>query len=467
MAAIQFSGLASGIDSSALIQTLIDQQRQARIVPLQNKISKYQDTNSAFDELKTLLGNLNSAASKFRELNGGSLSKLASSSDESVVTAVAGSSASNGTYTINVSKLAKNATHSFNDRYSSSDAVINSGINDGASALDRSVKYTIGTGADAEVVNIELTSSTTLEEFVSEFNANSTKAVASVVNVGTSSSPSYAVVVNSLNTGTEEGQVTASVGSEITGNGSFTAATVDQATNASFTVSGISGTITRDSNSVGDVIPGVTLDLSKTGSATITIGDDAEATTATIQDFVDAYNEVVNFIKENDLVVREEDSGEPTNVFGALASTSLDENLISSLRSAFSSASISGGEVNTLSDLGIATQRDGTLLFDTDAFATALSKDPEAVRTITANLGETLSATGTGTITQYTQFGGLIDSATNANKTDISRLQSQISNYETLISKREQSYIAQFARLEQLVGGLNQQQQALASLFTA
>ena len=57
MSSVTFSGLASGIDSSALIESLIAQQRKARVTPLENKISKYQDTKDSLTELKSLLNN--------------------------------------------------------------------------------------------------------------------------------------------------------------------------------------------------------------------------------------------------------------------------------------------------------------------------------------------------------------------------------------------------------------------------
>ena len=104
------------------------------------------------------------------------------------------------------------------------------------------------------------------------------------------------------------------MGSSITAAGAFTAGTLSQATNAAFTVSGISGTITRSSNTVNDVVSGVSFNLSKVGSATVTISNDSAATASTLQDFVDAYNEVVNYVKEKDLDTQEEKNCEVNNV---------------------------------------------------------------------------------------------------------------------------------------------------------
>lgn len=465
-ALINFSGLASGIDSNSLIKAILDSERKARVVPLEDRISNFEDSNSAFDELALLLEKLKTSASKFRAVNGGILAKIGGSSDETILTATAANAATNGTYSVNVSQLAKNATFSFNDRFSSDSAVINSAINNGASQANRTVTITTGTGSNQESVNVVLTNTTTLSQFVDSFNSASAKSEASLINVGTTSSPSYALVINSNNQGTELGQIATSVGSEIqtAGAGAFTANTLNQATNATFTVSGISGTITRATNTPNDVIAGVTLGLQSTGTATVTISDDPDTTLTSVQDFVDAYNDIVKFISENDLVAREEDGEDATNIFGPLSSTSLDESILSSLRSAMVNSGTTGNTVNILADLGITTARDGTLELNTDVFKKGLTSDSEGARALTENLGEALGAVD-GTIAQYTRFGGLLDLAINSNKTLITDMQNRIDSVERSLSEQESTLISQYSRLESLVGQLNSQQGALQSIL--
>jgi len=469
MSLINFSGIASGIDSSSLIKALLDQERTARVKPLQTNIADLEDTNASFSQLKDLLQKLNSSANKFRTISGSAVVKTASSSDETILTGSASNSATNGTYSINVSQLAKNATYSFktnSSSYSSADSIINSSINNGASSTDRTVAFTIGTGSDQEVVNVALTNTSTLNDLVTSFNNSSTKGTASVVNAGTSASPDYRVVINTDNQGLSKGQISVSVGTEITtaGSGALNNNTTSQATDSTLSISGISGTITRSTNSISDVINGVTLNLQSTGSAVISVGDDSNATVSNVQSFVDAYNDVVNYIAENDLVTRQEDSGEVQNIFGALAGTSLDENILTSLRNAISGSGTTGRTVNVFADLGITTERDGTLKFDSAKLKEAVSNDPEGVRTITQNLGDTLAGVS-GTIAQYTRFNGLIDQATSANTSGISGMQSKIADTEKSLSEREASLTAQFARLESLIGQLNSQQQQLSALL--
>ncbi|MEZ4754202.1 MAG: flagellar filament capping protein FliD [Bdellovibrionota bacterium] len=468
MPLINFSGIASGIDSSSLIEAILAQQRSALIEPKLKTKTTLEETNEALSELTNLLNDLNTTVSKFRLVNGGVVAKQAVSSDETKVAATASNSATTGSYTINVSQLASNGVLSFDDRFASGSSTINSSINNGASAADRTVNIAIGTGAQQENINIVLTNTSTAQDYVDSFNSQSTKATASLVNLGTESSPSYGILISSSSEGTELGTLSQTVGAEVqtAGTGAFTAATTDQATDAQFTIDGISGTITRGSNTVSDVIAGLSFNFQATGSAKVTVGVDAESTSSSVEEFVTAFNKIVQFVKENDAVTQGESDQEVTNIFGPLANVSVDENVITSLKSALVEAGISGGQVNVLADLGITTERDGTLKFDAEVFAEALTKDPSSVETITRNLGESLGAVD-GRITSFTRFGGLIDAVENSNKSLITDIESRIQQVETRLLKEEESLTARFARLESLIGSMQAQQSAITSVLAS
>lgn len=468
MPLINFSGIASGIDSASLIEAIIEQQRAVRIQPQEKRISTYQETNESLNKLTDLLNTLNDTVSHFRLLNGGIISKTVSSSDETKVSASASNFAASGTYGINVTQLASNGILSFDDRFSSESEVINSSINNGAAEADRTASISIGTGAEQENIDIVLTNTTTAQDFVEQFNSQSTKANASLVNLGTESSPSYGILISSNEEGTELGTISQSIGTEITsaGTGAFTAVTSDQATDAQFTIDGISGTITRGSNTITDVITGLSFNLQATGSANVTVGVDQETTTSYLEDFVNAFNDVIEYINENDAITEDDTQEEVTNIFGSLSSVSVDENLVSSLKAALTGSSISGGSVNVLADLGITTERDGTLKFDSDVFKQALAKDPNSVQTITQNLGEDLGAVN-GRIAEFTKFGGLIDAVENSNQSLISDIQSRISLVESQLGRQEESLTSQFARLESLIGQLQSKQNAISGILSA
>lgn len=463
MPLINFSGLASGIDTNALIDAISEASRTQRIAPLERQITELTDTNDALSELKSKLSTLQSKIRLFSTLSGGGVAKQASSNDETVITATAGNSARAGSYTVTVSQLAKNATASFDARYASSSTAVLATINDGLPDTDRTATVTVGTGGDMETVNIVMTSTMTVAQWVDQFNTNSSKAEASLVNVGTPALPSYAIVINSVFTGTQKGQVAISGGLEVTA--WATDNTLSQATNSKFTVSGIDATteIERSTNSVSDVIPGLTMNFESTGTATISVSNDTATTSSRIKDFVDAYNEIVTYINENDIITQEQDGSDIKNIFGPLTNTSTDDNAIGTLRAAIASAVATDGSiVRIFADLGITTARDGTLEFDEDDFTTAMGSEPASVDQLLTRFADTTSITG-GTIDVLIRFNGTFDITLNSNKSRITDLNDDVSEAEKSILANEDSLRQRFARLESLMARLQNQQSALTS----
>jgi len=461
MSAISFAGLASGIDSTALIEATSDAARQTKVKPYQKKVSELQETNSAMEDLSGKLDSLKSLLRGFSTLNGGGVYKTGTSSKESIVTATASNGAANGSYEVTVNTLAKNHIYTFDQTFSAAEAALQSTLTGAEPAADRTITMTVGTGTNQETVSIVVTNgSYTVSDFVNAFNNASSKAEASLVNVGTSGSPSYKILISSSYEGTERGSIArTSLGSGLT---NLTAYSESAAANSSITISGI-GTLTRSTNSVADVLPGVTLNLVSLGTATVKISEDAATTSSKVQEFIDSYNDIVKFLDENNQVSRDESGTEVKNVFGPLASTRSDDNALNAMRAAISSTSASGGStVRIFADLGITTERDGTLKFDSTKFQAAVSSEPSSVSSILTTFADTTSLTG-GTIDIYTRFNGLLDVTVNGNKTLITDLNQRIADAERQIAKQADDMKARFARLESLMGRLQQQQSSLTS----
>jgi flagellar capping protein FliD len=116
MSALNFSGIASGIDSQAIIDSTVASARLSRVTPNQTKVNQLEETNTALTSLGDKLDALRTTLSQFSSLAGGGVSKTGSSSRESVVGATATNGATNGSYDITVTTLAKNHTYSFDQR---------------------------------------------------------------------------------------------------------------------------------------------------------------------------------------------------------------------------------------------------------------------------------------------------------------------------------------------------------------
>lgn len=477
MPLINFSGLASGIDSEALISATSDASRATRVNPKKRKVIQLEATNEALAQLNTNLGSIKSILGSFTTAFGGPLAKQASTSDNTILTASASNSATNGTYEITVQQKAKNATASLksNLTHSSPNDPIGAAINMIAPDADRTVTIEIGLGAELQSIPIVLTDETTLSEFAGQINDATTNAIATVINVGTSSAPDYRVVVTTTKVGTSEGSIAISIGSEIALQQIFDDNLISQATDAQITVSGIgsfsggSATITRSTNTITDIIPGVTLELLKeaVGAVTISVSNDIAATSSKIQSFVDAYNELVKYLDEANQIVRNEEGENVSNTFGPLATTRVDDNALSAIRNAISASKYEDGvEVRIFADLGITTEQAGTLKFDPAVLKTALENEPDSVNNIMMTFADLTSVTE-GSIDVYTRFGGIISLAKDGNEAQIKSLNDQIAQAEQNILRQEQTMRLRFARLEQLVSRLQSQQSALSSVIAS
>lgn len=459
MPTINFAGLASGIDTNGLIDATSAASRATRVDPYSKKVSELEETNSALQELSDKFDELKTTLSQFNTLAGGGVSKLVTSSSESVATATATNAATNGSYTLTVTTIAKNGTFSFGGTTGPEEPPAAPKI--GWSATTQTVAggansytFTIGTGVNAETGT--LNGGVTVSAWVSSFNNTFSKAEASIVNVGTESIPIHRIVISSIYEGEEKGLITATAvpeGNQLS----------DPATNATFSITGISGTITRSTNSVSDVIPGVNIGLVAAGTAKLKVGEDAATTSSKISDFIDQFNSIITFVRDNNTISRQETGTSVTNVFAPLASSRVDDGGLSALKSAFSSTvASSGSAIRIFADLGITSQRDGTLLFDSVKFSSAVSKEPSSVSALLQQFADTASLTG-GTIDLYTRFNGMFDTAMNSNKSQITSLNQQISDAEKAIERQADDMRARFARLESTMGKLQQQQQSLSS----
>jgi flagellar capping protein FliD len=205
-----------------------------------------------------------------------------------------------------------------------------------------------------------------------------------------------------------------------------------------------------------------------------------------VKEFVDAYNDVIRLINENDQIQRSQSNkGEITNTFLPLASTSLDNNLVLQLRTALSAvkshsltdaeADEAGLRVRILADIGITTTgknkdgvNDGTLVLAEDSSAgrynleSALQNESNSVSQLLQNLSEEIAGTGK-LIDQYIGFNRLIDTSVNNNSTRIDRLNDEISDAEKFILEQEAQMRQRFASLESLMSRLQNQQAALTS----
>lgn len=462
MPAVTFSGLASGIDADAIIKALIDAQKVQQL-PLQNRVESNKTENKALDDLNTKLLGLSDTLRGLMTVSGGSVSKIATSSDQNSLGVTAGSNAIPSSTTIEILSLAKNTIVSFPDTFSAPDAPMFPGLG-GPTSLD----ITVGSGSTAETKSFAVDNTTSLADLLSKINDQlGGKVRASAVNVGSGTPAQYKLVINSLKTGELDGALSITVPPDIAALGGLQNPLIQQSEDAVVRVQGL-GDVRRSSNQINDLIPGVTLDLKQagTGPLTVSVANDTDATAKKLNDVVTAFNEIVKYGTDNDKVERVEKDNKVSNTYGSLAKTNIDEQLTDALRAALSGSNsgVVGSAVRIFADLGVTTQRDGTLAFDSAKFTEAVAKDPIAAERLLSSFADKVASTN-GVVYQYTKFQGIIEQAKSSNDSENNTTTDRLDRMNDFIEKQTTRLRLTFANLEKRTAELQAGASSLVSLM--
>jgi flagellar hook-associated protein 2 len=463
---ITFSGLASGIDTSSIVSQLIaldaapEKVLNGEVTTDQSQIAAFNQLSTALGTLQTLMTGMNTPDT-FAEMT-------ASIADSSVGSVTASGSAQAGTHTLTVTSLAQSQTmvsESSTKSGYASDTAHNFGTG----------TFTITNTSDPQdpaTININSTNNS-LQGIAAAINASGANVTASVVNDG--SNTPYRLVITGNDTSTY------SVTSNLTG-GSYDAPTFNTVVNASqadFTLDGIS--MTRTSNTVTGAIPGVTLTLQglTTGSSdttsgssgtTITIGNNDAAVTSQINSFVSDYNNVMNLINTDTAFSSTSSSttsgSGPSVTTGVLFGDPSVQNILSSLQSVLTSQ-VSGvtGSFTSLADIGITSDpQTGLLSVNSTQLSSALSTDFNGVTALfTQNSGIPGMAQNQYGITEQfnQQISNLIDAyssdgsqntviptAIQGLNDNITSLNNQVASMQQQLTIEENTLNAQFASME-------------------
>jgi flagellar hook-associated protein 2 len=363
------SGLASGINWADIISQLMEIERRP-ITLLETKKSDYQEKLSTWQSINTRLLSFKTKADSLKS-SSNFLLKTASSSHEAMLTVSASSSAVACTHTVTVSQLAQSHKMGSQGWADTDTTAVFSGPETGT------FTFKVGSGDEVEVT---VDQDTTLADFRDAINAADGGATATILNDGDDTMP-YRLILTANESGTDH-TIT------ITNNDTdLVIATLEgqEGKDASLTVDGIS--ITKSSNTVTDVIEGVTLNLldaDDTETITVTVSNDTTGVISAINDFVDAYNEALALIDEQFQYNAE------TETSGPLSADVTLRNIQQQLRGILST-SIEGltGDYVVLSQLGIKTGSDGQLAVNESDLSDALADDFVGVSKIFVSHGST------------------------------------------------------------------------------
>lgn len=500
-------GLGSGLDTSTIIAQLMQIERLPQQRLSTQKVAAL-SRSTTWTQLNLAVGAIGTAAGKMVKAEDITGAMKATSSDTSVVGATAAAGAVSGTYKITEMKLATAQQKTFSPKtdgkYEGS-LVLHDGlgtigtgvtVQDKAGAGSASGKYTVKVEADG-------TSTTTYKVTVSTTNGSVTKVIPAA---GTSQVGDLEFTATSLKVGTAEiavartktGATLADLAGEVNNAGAVVSAalvnetstssklvfsakatgasvnvvlddeqlaadklgtvtTTTSGKDATFKVDGIA--VTRSSNTIDDVLPGVTLTLSKeqaTGeSVTLTVAQDAAGLSAQAKALVDAVNGLLTQVKS---ATRYDVANKKTSPLTGDAGA---RQLGSALYTAIGEATPAGSGT-TLSTLGITVQRDGSYAYDDAKFRAALASDPAGTAALLSTLSGKLADYAKAmnqpeTVTKGITTAGITVVGSQSAKSEADRLQKQVDQWDARLALRQARYTRQFTQLDSVLGNLRSQ----------
>lgn len=425
MAGLSISGLASGIDTTSVINSLIavaagpQNALKTQLNAENNKLASYQSINSKLAALQT--------ASDALKLTATWGATTATSSDSSVIATGSATALAGTSTTLTVTKLAQAQ-------------VSTSTTSDPANAADSAAGLSISIGGGA----------------------------AKSITLAGNSASDVVTAVNSANLGIRAALVKTSDGSSVlqfssTTTGAASAFTIsglnspvqnlNSAQNATATVGDVSSggyTISSATNTFTDAVPGVTFTVSKANvTTTIGVAADSSSISTAIQGLITAANSAIGTV------------GYTTAKGGDLAGQSS----VGAIGQSLLGVVAAGSNGKAYDSVGVGITSTGSMTFDANAFATAYAKDPigtqAMIQTALADSLSKLSSLATDTT------NGVIGQAVTVENAQISSLNKQIATWDTKLANQKDALTGKYAAMEAALSRMKSQSSYLTSMFAS
>ncbi len=437
---ISSPGLGSGLDVTGIVSQLMAIEQQP-LTRLNQKEAQAQAQISAYGSLKGGLSSLQSAMTKLMDAATFQATK-SSSSDSDVITVSSDTDAVGSSYNITVNRLAQQ--HKLGSSEFASSTTF------GGMAGD---ELTLTVGSDS--FTLDLSTAMTLSEIQSAINVetNGTGVTAGLI---TGDSGNQTLVLTSGSSGYDH-RVQLSFGGSLDANtfnfsmlnrdASDQLLSGENELDASLTVDGVS--VTRASNSVTDVIEGLTLNLQSIGQSNISINQDSSVAKSAVSGFVKAYNDM------NDQLSTLQGSG---------ASGSVLRNIENQLRGMLNTSLTGLGSFSYISQLGVTTNSDtGKLEFDSETFVTAMEGASQSVIDFFGDEDGGFATKFDGLLEGFVKSGGTIDSIIDGSNSRIESIGRSRESLERRLENVEARYLRQFGALDGLIASMTTTSDYLAS----
>ncbi|BCJ05923.1 flagellar hook-associated protein 2 [Pseudomonas sp. RtIB026] len=451
------TGAGYGLDIKNIVSVLVNADTSAKA----NQIARQTSNNSAMisgiGSLRSALTAFQDAMKKLNDKNAPSFNAYAgTSADEKVVKIKSSNSAVAGTYDIKVDKLATGSKVASKQFVGGASTAIGAGELT-ISQNGKDYKINVASGATLQSVrdqiNKEMSANGITANIINE--AGGSRLVFGSTTTGKGSDISVSGIPELAINGTQP----------IAGSGAGYISGLAQ--DAEFSIDGLA--LKSPKNTVDQAISGLTLELtgvSTGGNPTkATVALDNEGLKKSVQSFVDAYNTLQKAVTA--LVTPEKDANGNVKSLGPLTNDPTTRSLLGDVRKVLTEVG-AGDKLTTLSQLGINTQKDGTLEFNSTKFTSALNDK---------KLGSEIQELFTGTnglfermnkaIDPYNSTGGMLDSR----KTNLDKAAKNLENQQAALDRRTElltaSLTKKFSALDTALAKMKKQGEQITSIFEA
>jgi flagellar hook-associated protein 2 len=447
---INFSGLASGLDTSSIIEKLMTVERQP-VTLLENKQSNLASQRTKLLKISGYIQTFKTAASDLSKMEDLDFFST-SSNDESVLGVSTSGRPPIGTYSVEVTSVAQ-ADRNYSAAF-------------GADAIGLQEGDTLDITIDGVTSTVTFEADDTLADVAQKINDAGADAWATVVGDGEGGGR---LLVASSETGAAQ---------HITFGG--TASTLLAMSNVQLAVDTevvIDDTVvaTSSTRSVEGVLDGLTFEAREIGTTEITVESDDAAIKDKVQTFVNSYNNVMASVAKEFAWTGE--SRTAANLSGDSTLRSIQRMMSSTLSSVVTGLT---GKHTTLSSIGITSLRDGTLEVDEEKLDAALTSDIDGVKSLFASNADegtfgiayrfvnAMDGADRSVIDSIIDddVGSLsiriegIDERTESISESIERMETRLTAYEGLLKK-------QFTAMEQMISSLQSQSSYISNLSTS
>lgn len=444
-------GVGSGLD----LQDMLDQLREideTNVTTLETNKSIYEEQLTAFDQLNQDLLNLKSTALNLT-LQSTYIGRSVSLSNEETISATVMDGAETGSHQMEVVRLASQSSWEGAGVANKEDAVNSSGG-------DETFSYHLG---NEDAVTITVPDGTTLEGLVELINndENNPGVTASIIDSGDTSNP-YKLILKSDNSGENsrisiDSQLSDYDLTELQGAGGASL-------NAEILMDGV--TYQRQQNSdISDIVGGVTLNLLEVGTVSLTVSEDSGDLKESILALVEGVNSIISSVSEQ---TGYDEDGNPELLTNVSSVRTLGYDLINMLSTRIDT----GGEIESMFDLGFEVERDGTISVDEDTLDDVISNNSSDLQTFFLG-DEENNVTGLAdqmnerlrVMTRPTT--GLMASEHTAAEQRIESIDNQIESTTERLDRKYEIMAKQFAELDTFMSSMDSISTYLTSQFDA